>query len=60
MAGNCAWCGDPPDEYGSHGICETHAAAMIAQSRARHAASEEEEDETESSASGQEVASQQA
>lgn len=22
---HCAWCGDEPDELGSHGICPTHA-----------------------------------
>lgn len=23
---HCAWCGDEPDEHGSHGICPMHAA----------------------------------
>jgi len=23
---HCAWCGDPPDKNGSHGICARHAA----------------------------------
>jgi hypothetical protein len=33
--GNCAWCGDPPDVYGSHGICAFHAAQMSEQSHRR-------------------------
>ena len=32
---NCAWCGDPPNEYGSHGICSYHAEQMIEQARTR-------------------------
>lgn len=36
--GNCAWCGDPGDENGSHGICPTHLADMMAQLDARRAA----------------------
>jgi hypothetical protein len=32
---NCAWCGDPPNEYGSHGICSYHAAKIIEQARSR-------------------------
>lgn len=32
---NCAWCFDPPDEYGSHGICEEHARQLLAKRRAR-------------------------
>jgi len=34
---NCAWCGDPPNESGSHGICPFHAGQLLAQSAARHA-----------------------
>jgi hypothetical protein len=22
--GHCAWCGDPGDEFGSHGMCDMH------------------------------------
>lgn len=25
---HCAWCGDPPNEYGSHGICLDHARTL--------------------------------
>ena len=25
---HCAWCGDPPDANGSHGICPAHAADL--------------------------------
>lgn len=32
---HCAWCGDPPDAYGSHGICIGHAQQLIEQARAR-------------------------
>lgn len=32
---HCAWCGDPPDENGSHGICDFHAKQMVAQAQAR-------------------------
>lgn len=32
---HCAWCGDPPDEYGSHGICAFHAEQMLAQMATR-------------------------
>lgn len=32
---NCAWCGDPPDEYGSHGICAFHAEQLLQQSQSR-------------------------
>lgn len=32
---HCAWCGDPPDEHGSHGICPEHAAQIAAQAQAR-------------------------
>jgi hypothetical protein len=35
---NCAWCGDPGDENGSHGICPTHLADMMAQLETRRAA----------------------
>jgi hypothetical protein len=26
---HCAWCGNPPNEYGSHGICDVHAEALL-------------------------------
>ncbi|MGH2478096.1 MAG: hypothetical protein ACRDHW_00355 [Ktedonobacteraceae bacterium] len=32
---HCAWCGDPPDAYGSHSICALHAAQLIEQAAAR-------------------------
>lgn len=32
---HCAWCGEDPDENGSHGICPTHDAAMRAVSAER-------------------------
>jgi hypothetical protein len=32
---NCAWCGDPPDQYGSHGICAFHADQMLQQVQSR-------------------------
>ncbi len=32
---HCAWCGDPPDRFGSHGICAFHQAQMLEQSAAR-------------------------
>lgn len=32
---HCAWCGDPPDAYGSHSICAFHSAQIAAQSAAR-------------------------
>ena len=32
---HCAWCGDPPDEYGSHGICAFHAEQMAQQVQVR-------------------------
>lgn len=32
---HCAWCGDPPDDYGSHGICAFHAEQMLAQMATR-------------------------
>lgn len=32
---HCAWCGDPPDKYGSHGICAMHQAQMLEQAAAR-------------------------
>ncbi len=32
---HCAWCGNPPDENGSHGICTFHEEQMLEQSRAR-------------------------
>lgn len=35
MASNCAWCGDPGDEYGSHGICAFHAQQVRAQHQQR-------------------------
>lgn len=28
---HCAWCGDPPDKYGSHGICAMHQAQVLTQ-----------------------------
>lgn len=34
---NCAWCGDLPDENGSHGICQKHANELEEQARARKA-----------------------
>jgi hypothetical protein len=34
---NCAWCGDDPDEYGSHGICDFHASQLIEQAAQRRA-----------------------
>jgi len=46
MAKNCAWCGDGPDEFGSHGICETHKKAMLLQSAARRAARAAQEAKT--------------
>lgn len=30
---HCAWCGDPPDRFGSHGICASHAEQMLASRR---------------------------
>lgn len=32
---HCAWCGDPPDKNGSHGICLRHAAEIAAKSAER-------------------------
>ena len=32
---HCAWCGDPPDRHGSHGICATHQAQMLEQAATR-------------------------
>jgi len=32
---HCAWCGDPPDRHGSHGICLTHQAQMLEQASMR-------------------------
>jgi hypothetical protein len=32
---HCAWCGDPPDAFGSHGICADHAAELIEAARVR-------------------------
>jgi hypothetical protein len=32
---HCAWCGDPPDKHGSHGICAMHQEQMLEQSAAR-------------------------
>ncbi len=32
---HCAWCGDPPDAYGSHSICRVHSAEIAAQAAAR-------------------------
>lgn len=32
---HCAWCGDPPDEHGSHGICAFHSAQIAEQAAAR-------------------------
>jgi len=37
---HCAWCGDPPDAYGSHSICAAHAEqqyALLAARRERRA-----------------------
>lgn len=34
LARHCAWCGDPPDEHGSHGICPEHAAEQRAKVQA--------------------------
>ena len=33
--GHCAWCGNPPDAYGSHGICADHAKQLMEQARVR-------------------------
>jgi hypothetical protein len=33
--GHCAWCGDSPDEYGSHQICVFHAEQLLEQVRLR-------------------------
>jgi hypothetical protein len=35
VSSNCAWCGDPPDQYGSHGICTYHAEQMVEQAHSR-------------------------
>jgi hypothetical protein len=35
---HCAWCGDPPDIFGSHGICVSHAEQLIEQAAARRRA----------------------
>jgi hypothetical protein len=43
MAKNCAWCGDGPDEFGSHGICEAHKKAVLLQYAVRRAARAAEE-----------------
>ena len=32
---HCAWCGDPPDRFGSHGICSVHSAEIAEQAAAR-------------------------
>ena len=32
---HCAWCGDPPDKNGSHGMCVRHQQEMLAVSAAR-------------------------
>lgn len=32
---HCSWCGDEPDEYGSHSICAMHTALLFAQSTER-------------------------
>lgn len=32
---HCAWCGDPPDVHGSHGICGPHSAQVAAEAAAR-------------------------
>ncbi|MGH2505877.1 MAG: hypothetical protein ACRDHZ_00420 [Ktedonobacteraceae bacterium] len=32
---HCSWCGDEPDEYGSHSICTFHAEQMLQQSAER-------------------------
>lgn len=32
---HCAWCGDEPDEYGSHDICSFHAEQLLQQSAER-------------------------
>lgn len=34
-ARHCAWCHDPPDRYGSHSICPTHAAQLVQQAETR-------------------------
>ena len=33
--GHCAWCGEDPDEFGSHGICTSHAQQLIEQAATR-------------------------
>ncbi len=43
MANNCAWCGDPGDENGSHSICDTHATELTEQLAARRAARQDTE-----------------
>ena len=35
---HCAWCGDPPDRFGSHGICVFHAQQLVDQAAARRRA----------------------
>jgi hypothetical protein len=32
---HCAWCGNPPDRHGSHGICAFHQAQMLEQAAER-------------------------
>lgn len=32
---HCAWCGDPSDEFGSHGICAFHQTQMLEQAAER-------------------------
>lgn len=32
---HCAWCGDEPDEYGSHSICSFHTEQILKQSAER-------------------------
>ncbi len=38
---HCAWCGDPPDVYGSHTICALHAAHVYAELAALRQARQE-------------------
>jgi hypothetical protein len=38
MNDHCSWCGDPPDQFGSHGICSKHAVEVLQQHRERRAA----------------------
>jgi hypothetical protein len=43
---NCAWCGELPDENGSHSICQQHAQAIYAQMALRAKKRLEESEES--------------